>query len=169
MNLKVCQCLFFWGIVMSVTLQRIKRNELKSAWIMQKKGFSDIFLKYFDKISPVLQGYIKFKRKSNRIDMYWIIYNDIRVGEIWIGEKEGIGYLANIFVLKSYRNRGIAQQAIITAEGLYPDYAVWRLDTIRQEKGNCHLYEKLGYIPTGEEHKINKRMTIINYEKKKGD
>ena len=118
---------------MNIQLVRIKQSELKSAWLMQKIGFMDIFFKYF---------------------------------EIWIGEKEGIGYLANLFVLKKYRNQGIAQRAVVLAESLYPHYNIWRLDTIKQESRNCHVYEKLGYVPTGAEKKINKRMIIIDYEKR---
>lgn len=153
---------------MTIQLVRIKQSELKSAWLMQKIGFIDIFLKYFDIINPVLQGYKRFSKKASRVDMYWILANSVKVGEIWIGEKDDVCYLANLFVLKKYRNRGIAQQAILSAETLYPDCRQWRLDTIKQEKRNCHLYEKLGYIPSGVEKKINKRMTIIDYEKNEG-
>ncbi|MCM1115828.1 MAG: GNAT family N-acetyltransferase [Clostridium sp.] len=154
---------------MNIQLKRIEKSELKFAWLMQKIGFLDVFFKYLDSISPVLQGYKKFSKKASRVDMYWIMLNDAKVGEIWIGEKENVAYLANIFILEKYRNKGIAQSAILTAEALYPQYKVWRLDTIKQEKRNCYLYEKLGYIPTGEAKRINKRMTIIDYEKRKDD
>lgn len=151
---------------MDIKLKRIKKSELKSAWLMQKRGFLDVFLKYFDRLSPVLKTYQKFCAASDHVDMYWIIFKNRIAGEIWICTKENIAYLANIFVLKPYRNQGVAQQTILKVEGLYPDYDIWRLDTIKQEKKNCRLYEKLGYLPTGEEHKINRRMTIINYEKR---
>ena len=39
------------------------------------------------------------------------------------------------------------------------------LETILQEKGNCYLYEKLGYHQTGKTEQINERMTIVFYEK----
>ena len=64
------------------------------------------------------------------------------------------------------RYRGIAQQVIKIAENLFSANKRWCLDTIKQEKNNCHLYEKLGYTPCGVERKINKRMTIIKYEKR---
>ena len=41
----------------------------------------------------------------------------------------------------------------------------WKLDTILQEEGNCHLYEKLGYKRTGLVEKVNERMDIVYYEK----
>ena len=36
---------------------------------------------------------------------------------------------------------------------------------ILQEKGNLHLYEKLGYHQTGKIENINERMDIVFYEK----
>lgn len=72
-----------------------------------------------------------------------------------------------IFVLKEFQNKGIAQQAIKIAENLFPNNKRWCLDTIKEEKNNCHLYEKFGYKPTVKEKKINKRMTIIDYEKRR--
>ena len=71
-----------------------------------------------------------------------------------------------MFVLKEFQNRGIAQQAIRNAENLFPGNKRWRLNTIKEEKNNCHLYEKMGYLPIGNEKRINKRMTIIEYEKR---
>lgn len=34
-----------------------------------------------------------------------------------------------------------------------------------QAKGNCHLYEKCGFVRVGEEHIVNEFMTLIDYEK----
>lgn len=154
---------------MNVQLVRIKQSELKTAWHMQQKGFLDIFLKYFDLINPIFNSYKKFIKYFERGDMYWITLNGKHVGQIWISIKEDCGLLARIFVLKKYRDKGIAQQAILLSESFYPDCRRWCLDTIMQKKRNCHLYEKLGYIPTGVQKKINNRMTIIDYEKLKGD
>ena len=54
--------------------------------------------------------------------------------------------------------------AIREAERIYgPDN--WSLDTILQEEGNLHLYEKMGYHRTGRKDKINDRMDIVYYEK----
>jgi hypothetical protein len=39
------------------------------------------------------------------------------------------------------------------------------MDTILQEKGNLHLYEKMGYHRTGKVEHINDRMDIVFYEK----
>jgi L-amino acid N-acyltransferase YncA len=47
----------------------------------------------------------------------------------------------------------------------YTDTHTWRLDTIKEENGNCHLYEKCGFVRVGEEHVINAYMTLVDYER----
>ena len=47
---------------------------------------------------------------------------------------------------------------------MHPEVKTWKLDTILQEKGNCHLYEKCGFVRVGEEKPINDKMTLIDYE-----
>lgn len=69
-----------------------------------------------------------------------------------------------LFILPEYQGRGIAQQAISSAEALHGAH-FWELDTIAQEAGNCHLYEKMGYRATGESAPVNDRMTLVRYEK----
>ena len=39
----------------------------------------------------------------------------------------------------------------------------WELDTILQEKGNCHLYEKMGYKQTGETKVVNESTTFSTF------
>ena len=39
--------------------------------------------------------------------------------------------------------------AIQKAFEMHPEVKTWKLDTILQEKGNCHLYEKCGFAPCG--------------------
>lgn len=154
---------------MEVSLTRIVKSELRSAWHMQQKCFVDVYLKYFDRINPIFNSYQKFVRYFQCVDMYWIIADKKRVGQIWIGIKGDTVRLARIFVLRKHRNKGYAQYSIAMAESLYPQCKSLQLDTILQEKRNCHLYEKAGYKSCGAQSEINKRMTIINYEKHWGD
>ena len=85
----------------------------------------------------------------------------IRVVDMNDGSRKRISPL---WIMKEYRGKGYAQDAILAVENLYgADY--WCLDTIMQEKGNCHLYEKMGYHQTGRVEHINDRMDIVFYEK----
>lgn len=153
---------------MKIELRRINENELKKAFKMHRKGFLPTFIKYKDwGFNPIFQGYSKIKNYYNHENMfmYFIICDSIAVGQIWIYIKDDSVKLARLFVLKEYQNQGIATEAIRLAEQIFSDRQRWWLDTIKQEKNNCHLYEKMGYRQTGKEKRINRRMTIVDYEK----
>ena len=55
-------------------------------------------------------------------------------------------------------------EAIRLAEEIH-GAANWELDTILQEKGNCYLYEKMGYRQTGKTEVVNDKMTLVFYKK----
>ena len=95
------------------------------------------------------------------------MYDNNMVGVIRIVDyKDGVTRkrISPIFIMPEYRNKGYAQGAIKEAECIHGEKH-WKLDTILQEKGNCYLYEKLGYHQTGKTEIINDKMTIIFYEK----
>ena len=69
-----------------------------------------------------------------------------------------------MWIMEEHRGKGYAQEAILAVEELYGEH-YWELDTILQEKGNLHLYEKMGYHQTGRVEHINDRMDIVFYEK----
>lgn len=151
-----------------VELKKIEANERRKAYRIHRKGFMPTFFKYYDRINPIFESYKKFCYYYHYPNtyMFWIMLDDKTVGEIWINIKGDTTRIVRLFVLKEFQNQGIAQKAIKIAENLFPNNKRWCLDTIKQENNNCHLYEKMGYIPFGVERKINKRMTIINYEKR---
>jgi GNAT superfamily N-acetyltransferase len=66
--------------------------------------------------------------------------------------------------LPEYRGKGYAQLAMLEAERIH-GASHWELGTILEEKGNCYLYEKMGYHQTGSRTVINEKMTIVDYEK----
>lgn len=53
--------------------------------------------------------------------------------------------ISPVFVNPQYQGKEIAQQAFTLLEQAYQNVMIRKLNTILQEKGNCHLYEKLGY------------------------
>ena len=109
------------------------------------------------------------EQKSRVFKCIWIIDNSTKVGQIWIATKNDTAKLARLFVLPKYQNKGYATKAIIDIEKLYSYYNHWQLDTIKEEKKNVHLYQKLGYKPNGKEKIINDKMTIIEFEKEIND
>ena len=96
----------------------------------------------------------------------FIFHNDIVVGAVRIVNKNDGSRkrISPIWIMGEFRNKGYAQQAMIELENIYgSDH--WCLDTILQEKGNLHLYEKMGYVQTGKVEHINEKMDIVFYEK----
>jgi GNAT superfamily N-acetyltransferase len=88
-----------------------------------------------------------------------------RIGAIRVVQREeGQARISPVFVLPDYQGRGFGQQVMSLVEGLH-DVQVWELNSTQQETGTCYLYEKMGYVSTGEAKVINDRMTIISYEK----
>ncbi len=141
---------------------------------MQQEAFMPLYEKYHDdETSPVKETLEKIRWKITEPDaeFYIIRWEEKAVGAIRIRHHQGnirlsnVNWISPIFVIPAFQNRGIAQKAIQKSFALYPQGAIWKLDTIKQEAGNCHLYEKCGFVRVGEEHIVNEYMTLVEYEK----
>ena len=91
----------------------------------------------------------------------------IEVGAIRVVDKKELGKakrISPIFIMKEHRGKGYAQEAIRAVELIHGE-CDWELDTILQEKGNCYLYEKMGYKQTGKTEIINEKLTLVFYKK----
>lgn len=109
---------------------------------------------------------IKTKLLQKQTFFYYIYEGNDIVGAIRvIDKKDGSRKrVAPVFIMEKFRNKGLAQKAFGEIERIHGKDN-WELDTIFQEKGNCYLYEKLGYIRIGEIDRINDRMDIVHYIK----
>ena len=150
---------------MSIKLVRIGVNDAEKLWTMQVQAFQKLLDKYQDlETNPANETKEKIKTKLlQKQTFFYYIYegNDI-VGAIRvIDKKDGSRKrVAPVFIMEKFRNKGLAQKAFCEIERIHGKDN-WELDTIFQEKGNCYLYEKLGYIRIGE---ID-RMDIVHYIK----
>ncbi len=153
----------------NIDLKPVKQNELVTLWKMQIEAFSELLQKYQDyDMSPGAESIDKVRARFEQpwTVYYFIMSGDEKVGAIRIVDKKDGSRkrISPVFIMPGYRNRGYGRKAILEAERIYgADH--WCLDTILQEKGNLHLYEKLGYHQTGKVEKINDRMDIVFYEK----
>ena len=154
---------------MSVTLRKAERADLQKIWEMQVEAFKELLEVYQDyDMSPAAESIDKIVA---RFEQPWTTYFFIDaegtdVGAVRaIDKKDGSRKrISPIWIMKEFRGKGYAQDAIRALEALY-GADNWCLDTILQEKGNCHLYEKMGYHQTGRIDNINERMDIVYYEK----
>ena len=155
---------------MDITLFKAKFEDLDTILQMQKEAFSELYEKYQDtQTSPATENYedILFRFNQPETTYYFITSNGEKIGVIRVVDHKGgvtRKRISPIFIMQEYRNKGYAQQAIAEAEHVHGKNH-WKLDTILQEKGNCYLYEKLGYHQTGITEIINDKMTIVYYEK----
>ena len=154
---------------MSVILQKANREDMRELWQMQVDAFKGLLAKYHDHdMSPAAESYERILQKFDfkGTTYYFIVADGKRVGGIRIIDKKDGSRkrISPIWIMPEFRNRGFAQKAILEAERIYGEDN-WSLDTILQEKGNLHLYEKLGYRQTGKIEKISDIMDIVYYEK----
>jgi len=140
---------------------------------MQVESFMPLYEKYHDEGSPAIESFDRIKARAAVVNRkyYFIVKDGARVGVINLGnndpnEKE-VSFISPLFILPKYWNQGIGYAAIQKSFEMYPEVKTWKLDTILQEKGNCHLYEKCGFVRVGEEKIINDKMTLIDYEYKR--
>ena len=144
-------------------------NDCDKIWTMQIKAFSDLLEKYQDyETSPGNEEKERIEAKllQEFTYFYYIFDDDDLVGAIRVVDKKDGSRkrVAPIFIMKEFRNRGLAQKTFEEVEKIHGSDN-WKLDTILQEEGNCHLYEKLGYKRTGVVENVNERMDIVYYEK----
>lgn len=155
---------------MEIELIRASVNDSELIWKMQVESFAELYEKYQDHdTSPATEPIEKI---TARLEQPFTYYYLIKHGEDTIGAiriidlKDGISRkrVSPIFILPEFRSKGFAKAAMLAAEDIH-GHDRWELDTILQEKGNCYLYEKMGYTQTGEQTVINDRMTLVFYVK----
>ena len=155
---------------MNIKLIRASVKDAQHLWMMQVEAFRELYNRYQDtETNPATEPVDKIiARLEQPFTYYYYIQadNDI-VGAIRVVDKKEDATakrISPIFVMPHYQNRGIAQKAILEAEKIH-GASHWELDTILQEKGNCYLYEKMGFCQTGQTKVINDKMTLVFYTK----
>ena len=155
---------------MKIELIRASLKDAKEIWEMQVKSFKNLLDKYQDfETNPASEtiSNVEMRLKQNFTFFYFIFIDNKKVGAIRVvdyKEKNKNKRISPLFILPEYRNKGIAQSVIKICEEIHGN-TNWELSTILEEKGNCYLYEKLGYHPTGKIQVINDRLTLIFYHK----
>ncbi|MBE6760444.1 MAG: GNAT family N-acetyltransferase [Ruminococcaceae bacterium] len=153
---------------MNISLQKAGRDDLVQLHAMQVEAFLPLLDIYHDHdLSPAAESVERIiERFEQPFTTYWFIIADgERVGALRVCDFGERCMLSPIFILPRHQGKGAAQAAITLMEQQYPDAQVWELSTIRQEAGLCHLYEKMGYSPTGRILPVKEGMDIVFYEK----
>ena len=137
---------------------------------MQIRAFQGLYEKYQDTAtSPAAETADRMAARLEQPSTYYyfIEVDGVMVGAVRVVDKKEEGKakrVSPIFILEEHRNQGYAQKALKMAEAIHGN-SNWELDTILQEKANCHLYEKMGYRQTGKPKRVNDKLTLVFYKK----
>lgn len=135
---------------------------------VQTKAFQPLLEKYLDyETNPANEPINRLFEKIQYSSFFKIVLDHKVVGGIRVVRRNNSYWISPIFILPEFQGKGIAQQAIGQVEERFTNFSTWELQTILQEKGNCYLYEKMGYERTDFEEVVNDKMTLIGYKKKK--
>lgn len=141
---------------------------LDTVYEIQRKSYKPLFDKYHDEnTNPYMETKEKVLEKYTRPGTagYVFVVENTIAGAVRVTIANDTGRISALCVLPECQNKGIAQRALLEIEKRYPNLRKWVLDTLLEEKGNCHLYEKLGYVRVGEPKKINENLTLVDYVK----
>lgn len=156
---------------MKIFLELATAEDAPVLHIMQKAAFQPLLDKYQDfETSPANESIerllLRIEHPSGRF--YKIIADGELAGGIRVHWRDNRQYwIGPLFVDPSYQGFGIAQEVMKRVEEIFAQAATWELATILEERGNCHLYEKLGYEQTGKTEKLNGK-TTLGFFKKEG-
>ena len=151
-------------------LIRMGPEDACKLWDMQVEAFWGLYQTYRDtETNPATETVEKVRARLKQPFTYYycIRENGVDVGAVRVvdkGDPRISKRISPLFVLPAYRNRGAAQWAIRAVEERHGSSG-WEMETILQEKGNCYLYEKMGYHLSGEQAVINEKMTLVLYKK----
>lgn len=157
-------------MVINMEIKEFNEHDIDIVFAIQQAAYKPLYEKYQDDDSnPYMESKETVLRKYLRQGTtgYLFVKDGVAVGcvRISIDTEKKIGRVLALAVEPRFQGQGIAQHALLEIEKIHSNVERWLLDTILQEEGNCHLYEKLGYKKTGELEEINEKMTLVFYQK----
>lgn len=154
---------------MVISLEKAREEDAHAIFDVQKRAFKPLLEIYKDyETNPANETLDRVLFRINRPNggFYKILLDETLAGAICVYWKENDEFwISPMFIDPDYQGKGIAQKAIEGIEALFPEAKLWALNTILEEKRNCYLYEKMGYLQTGEQKVLNENATLIRYKK----
>lgn len=155
---------------MTITLEKAESKDADLLHALQIKSFLPILKKYNDEqTNPACEPLEKTLSRINDSSkvFYKILKDNVLVGGVAIKHTSSDTiFLGPFFIDPDYQNQKIAQEALRLIESICTDVVFFELATISKEKGNIHLYEKMGYIATGETKQIANSLDVTFFRKK---
>jgi GNAT superfamily N-acetyltransferase len=156
-------------LILVISLKKATTVDAESIFGIQVLAFMPLLEKYKDfHTNPANETIERVITRINnpRGFFYKILADNFFVGAICVFWKEKVQFwIGPMFIHPEHQGKGIAQKAIILVAEMFPQAISWELATILEEDRNCYLYEKMGYIKTGVNKKLNENTTLIFYKK----
>jgi ribosomal protein S18 acetylase RimI-like enzyme len=155
-----------------MTVRRFEDGDLDAVFAIQRAAYEPLYNKYRDsETSPYTESKETLLAKYTREGSFGYVFVEeaeiIGAVRVALFPEDGSARISALAVHPDHQGRGVAQRALAAIEVIHADAQRWFLDTIAEEAAICHLYEKLGYVKTGKLEKINEKMTLVFYEKKR--
>ncbi len=156
---------------MGLSIEKAIESDAESIYDIQVKAFLPLLEKYQDfETNPANESVERVvKRITNpQGGFYKILLDKVLVGAICVFWKEDVTqlWISPMFILPEYQGQGIAQKSIALVKKLFPQATTWELATILEEERNCYLYEKMGFIQTDVQRKLNDKATLVFYKQR---
>ncbi|MDE3001586.1 MAG: GNAT family N-acetyltransferase [Gemmatimonadota bacterium] len=157
---------------MGISLRRASIADAETIHKLQVESFLPLLRKYRDYESNPASDSVErviARLKQPQTSFYIVVLDVVPIGAIRVifDDRVKSARISPMFIVPSHQGKGYGQEAIELIESAV-QAEHWELETILQEKGNCHFYEKNGYRRTGVPREINSKMTIVSYEKSTG-
>lgn len=160
-----------------VRLVRADAGDAEAIHRMKHEAFWPLYQRYHDDAtSPALELLSKVKAQlAAPASDWWLIQHKGKTAGAMriVRERTETGLpccrISPLFILPPLQGQGVGQSALLAAFALYPEAAQWRLSTILQEHGNCHLYEKLCFRQTEVEASPYPGMDLAYYTRLRED
>ena len=131
---------------------------------VQNAAFADDLLKYGECPAYVDDREVMLKNIRDWI-FYKILADGIIVGSIEVRRRtESHYYLRVLSVHPDYHNQGIGSKALQFLFNTHPEASIWTLITPKDNKRNCHVYEKAGFSWTHDQVHSD-CLTLAGYSK----
>jgi ribosomal protein S18 acetylase RimI-like enzyme len=154
---------------MTITLEKATPKDADVLHNIQVKSFLPTLKKYNDEqTNPACEPLDKTLSRINDLTrgFYKILKDNVLVGGMAIKYiSSDTIFLGPLFIDPDYQNQKIAQKALRLIEAIFPNVLFFELATISKEKGNIHLYEKVGYVATGETKQISDSLNVLFFRK----
>jgi GNAT superfamily N-acetyltransferase len=154
---------------MDISLEKASVSDAEMIFDIQVKAFLPLLEKYKDfDTNPANES---LERVIHRITnpqggFYKIVHDQILVGAICVFWKDGAEqfWISPMFIHPQHQGKGIAQKTIALIKEAFPQATTWELATILEEERNCYLYEKMGFVKTGVQKKLNDMATLVYFK-----